>query len=388
MKSKKKILFVFGTRPEGIKMAPVVSEIDKYPDLFEKSIVVTGQHRQMLDQVMEIFKIKADHDLNIMEKNQTLTGIVVKSLQGLEKIILSEKPDIILVQGDTSTAFAAGLIAYYHKIPVGHVEAGLRTFDKFNPFPEEINRKLLTSIAELHFAPTLSSFENLIEEKVPRENIYLTGNTVIDALLEVVNKPYDLKKAGIDLPAGKKLILVTTHRRENFGPPLENICRAIKRLAEKYANEVHFILPVHKNPIVSKIVNEVLSDIKNITLLEPLDYETFIHIMDVSYLILTDSGGVQEEAPSLGKPVLVMREKTERPDAVAAGTVKLVGMDEEKIFNEASKLISDQNEYNKMSRAVNPYGDGKAAKRIFGGIMHYFKLQSMRPEEFNVKAGN
>ena len=246
----------------------------------------------------------------------------------------------------------------------------------------------MTSIADLHFAPTQSSKQNLIAENVQKENIYLTGNTVIDALFEVVKKPFDLKKAGFDIPMDKKLVLVTTHRRENFGQPLEQICRAIKRLAKKYENEAHILLPVHRNPAVSKVVNAVLGEIKNITLIEPLDYETFIHIMNVSYLILTDSGGVQEEAPSLGKPVLVMREKTERPEAVAAGTVRLVGMDEEKIFTAVSQLLSDKNEYEKMSHSVNPYGDGQAAKRIVGGILHYFKLQENRPEEFNVKVSN
>lgn len=385
MINRKRIMFVFGTRPEAIKMAPVVREVEKYPDILEPVIVVTGQHRQMLDQVLRIFDIDPDYDLGIMEENQTITSIVTKSLQGLEEIILREKPDMLLVQGDTSTTFAAGLSAFYYKIPLGHVEAGLRTFDKWRPYPEEMNRKLTTALADLHFAPTGTSMKNLLEEKVSRDRIYLTGNTVIDALLAVSKKSFDLEKVGIKLSRGKKMILVTAHRRESFGVPLKNICTAVKKLAEKFRRDIEFVIPVHKNPMVKDIVNEILEEVDNVELTEPLDYEPFVHLMKASYLILTDSGGVQEEAPSLGKPVLVLREKTERPEAVAAGTVKLVGTDEKVIFEETDRLIIDQAEYNRMSHSVNPYGDGHAAERIVGALLHYFGASDRKPEEFNAK---
>ncbi|MDD5382845.1 MAG: UDP-N-acetylglucosamine 2-epimerase (non-hydrolyzing) [Candidatus Margulisbacteria bacterium] len=383
--NRKRIMFVFGTRPEAIKMAPVIGEVAKYPDILEPVIVTTGQHRQMLDQVLRIFAIHPDYDLGIMEENQTLANILTRSLQGLEEVILREKPDIILVQGDTSTTFAAGLGAYYYRIPLGHVEAGLRTFDKWHPYPEEINRKITTALADLHFAPTETSAANLMHEGVPRSSIYLTGNTVIDALLAVAKRSFDLDKAGIKVTHGKKIVLVTTHRRENFGLPLKNICRAIARLAEAHRREIAVVIPVHRNPVVRETVSEILGEISNVELVDPLDYEPFVHLMKASYIILTDSGGVQEEAPSLGKPVLVLREKTERPEAVVAGTVKIVGTDEELIFNEANKLIEDKNAYEKMSRAVNPYGDGKAAARIVQSILYYFGAVDRKPEEFKVK---
>lgn len=386
MTNRKRIMFVFGTRPEAIKMAPVIMEVEKYPDILEPIVVVTGQHRQMLDQVVRIFGIEPDYDLGIMEENQTITNIVTKSLQGLEEIILREKPDMLLVQGDTSTAFAAALAAFYYKIPLGHVEAGLRTFDKWRPYPEEMNRKLVSDLADLHFPPTRISFQNLIAEKIPRDKIYLTGNTVIDALLNVAKRNFSLEKAGLKLNKDRKTILVTTHRRENFGQPLRNICSAIKALAEKFKSEIDFIIPVHRNPMVMNVVKEILSEVDNVKLIEPLDYEAFVHLMKASYLILTDSGGVQEEAPSLGKPVLVLREKTERPDAVEAGTVKLVGLDEKIIFDETQKLITDAAAYAKMAQAVNPYGDGKASERIVASMLHYFGALDRRPEEFDVKA--
>jgi UDP-N-acetylglucosamine 2-epimerase (non-hydrolysing) len=381
-------MFVFGTRPEAIKMAPVIKEVEKYPDMLEPVVVVTGQHRQMLDQVMRIFELEPDYDLGIMEENQTITGIVTKSLTGLEEIILREKPDMILVQGDTSTAFAAALAAFYYRIPLGHVEAGLRTFDKWRPYPEEMNRKLISDLADLHFPPTRLSAENLLSENVPKEKIYLTGNTVIDALLSVAKRSFSLEKAGIKLNKAKKTILLTTHRRESFGQPLRNICTAVKRLAEKYRREVDFVIPVHRNPMVRNVVNEILENVDNVELIEPLDYEAFVHLMKASYIILTDSGGVQEEAPSLGKPVLVMREKTERPDAVEAGTVKLVGMDENVIFDEADRLLSDRSAYDAMSKAVNPYGDGLASERIVGALLHYFGASDQRPEDFSVKTNS
>lgn len=366
-------------------MAPVIKEMEKCPDVLEPVIVTTGQHRQMLDQVLRIFDIDPDYDLGIMEENQTITSIVTKSLQGLEEIILRERPDMLLVQGDTSTAFASGLAAFYYKIPLGHVEAGLRTFDRWRPYPEEMNRKLTTALADLHFAPTGTSVKNLLEEKIPREAIYLTGNTVIDALLTVSKKSFDLEKAGIKLSKGKKVILVTAHRRESFGAPLKNICAAIKKLSEKFRREIDFIIPVHKNPLVRNVIKEVLEDVDNVELIEPLEYEPFVHLMKASHIILTDSGGVQEEAPSLGKPVLVLREKTERPEAVEAGTVKLVGMDENLIFEETSRLLTDPAEYDRVAHSVNPYGDGHASERIIGALLYYFGIYDVKPEEFNVK---
>lgn len=376
-------MFVFGTRPEAIKMAPVIKECGKYQEFLEILVVVTGQHRQMLDQVLRLFEIDPDYDLGIMEANQTLTSIVTKTLKGIEEIILNERPDLILVQGDTSTAFAAGLSAYYYKVPLGHIEAGLRTFDKWQPYPEEINRKLLTSLADLHFPPTKSAMDNLLRELVPREEISLTGNTVIDALLEVAKRKFDLSSTGIRLTPGKKIVLVTTHRRENWGAPLRGICLAIKTIAERFHEQVEIVLPVHKNPTVSTVVNEVLGNVPNVLLTEPLDYEPFIHLLKASYLVLTDSGGIQEEAPSLGKPVLVLRDKTERPEAIEAGTVKLVGSDTDLIVTEASKLLGDEAEYAKMSQATNPYGDGRASSRIIYSILHYFGMADNGPEEFN-----
>lgn len=375
-------MFVFGTRPEAIKMAPVIAEMRKHDDFLCPVIVVTGQHRQMLDQVLQLFKIKPDYDLAIMQKDQTIAQIVSKTLEGLEKIVTKDKPDMILVQGDTSTVFAAGLIAHYHRIPLGHVEAGLRTFDKWQPFPEEINRKLTTAIADLHFAPTKTSVNNLIAEKVDQKNIFLTGNTVIDALLEVAARKYQLE---IDLDNKKKLVLVTTHRRESFGKPMQNTLKALLRLVDTYQNEIEIVLPVHQNPNVKGPVVELLGKAANIKLIEPLDYEPFVHLMKKAHIILSDSGGVQEEAPSLGKPVLVLREKTERPEAVEFGTVKLVGTDENLIFDEASMLLKDQASYDKMSKATNPYGDGHAAKRIVQAILYYFGAKNHQPEEFKVR---
>lgn len=381
-------MFVFGTRPEAIKMAPVILEVKKHPDILSPVVVVTGQHRQMLDQVVKLFGITPDYDLGIMAENQTITSIVAKSLQGLEEIILREKPDMILVQGDTSTAFAAGLAAFYYRVPLAHIEAGLRTFDKWRPYPEEINRKLISDLADLHFPPTGTALNNLLQEKISRDKIYLTGNTVIDALLQVAGRKFDLEKVGIKLPKNKKVVLVTTHRRESFGGPLRQICAAIKRLAEQFRGEVEFILPVHRNPMVKNVVNELLAGVDNVLLVPPLDYEPFVHLMKASYIILTDSGGVQEEGPSLGKPVLVMREKTERPEAIESGTVKLVGLDEKVIYEESSRLLTDQGEYDRMSQAINPYGDGHAAERTVGAILHYFGALDRRPEEFNAKTAS
>lgn len=380
---KKRIMFVFGTRPEAIKMAPVITEIKKHPDIFVPIIVVTGQHREMLDQTLKLFDIKPDYDLEIMENNQTISSIVTKTLQGTEDVVMDERPDIVLVQGDTSSSFAASLAAFYTKTPVGHIEAGLRTHVKYNPFPEEMNRRLTSVLADIHFAPTMLSVKNLTDEGINRNSIFLTGNTVIDALLSVAAKPYDLKKCGIDLKKNKKTILVTTHRRESFGKEMRNACEAIAKIAKKYKDTVNIVIPVHKNPVVKETVHDVLGDINDVHLIEPMDYFPFVHLMKESFIILTDSGGIQEEAPSLGKPVLVLRETTERPEAVEANTVKLVGTDTEVIFRETEKLLTDQDAYNEMSRAINPYGDGKASERITASLLKFFGYTDKNIDEFN-----
>lgn len=366
---KKNILLVFGTRPEAIKMAPLVLKLKEQQGMDTK-VCVTGQHRQMLDQVLDLFGIVPDFDLNLMKPNQTLSDITIGVLSGLEKIFQAWKPDIILVHGDTATTFAASLAAYYHKIKVGHVEAGLRTGDIYSPWPEEANRKLTGSLANYHFAPTLSSKNNLLKENISDETIVVTGNTVIDALLMAKHK-IDLnvslqetfKQKFSFLNKDKKLILVTGHRRENFGQGFLNICQALSEIAQQHEN-VQIVYPVHLNPNVQEPVKKMLSNIDNIYLIEPQDYLPFIYLLDKSYLILTDSGGIQEEAPSLGKPVLVMRDTTERPEAVEAGTVKLVGTSIEIIKDSVNNLLINEKEYAKMSEAHNPYGDGLASDKI------------------------
>ncbi len=383
MPLKKRIMFVFGTRPEAIKMAPLIIEMKKHADMLSPIIVSTGQHKEMLHQVLRIFDIHPDYDLDIMEESQTLSQIVIKTLQGLESVIMREKPDMILVQGDTSSAFAAGLCAFNNRIPVGHVEAGLRTYDKFRPYPEEVNRRLVSVIADLHFAPTSTSVSQLLAENIPRSTIYCTGNTVIDALLFVANKNFDISKSNIKLDPKKKTILVTAHRRESLGVPMRGIFQAIRRLVEKYPNEIQIVLPAHKNPAVRVAVQEILGDVSGVFVTEPMDYEPFVHIMKSSYFILTDSGGVQEEAPSLGKPVLVLREKTERPEAIEAGTVKLIGVNEETIFSEAENLLTNEGTYKKMQKAVNPYGDGHASERMVSAILHHFGFKDSRLKEFS-----
>ena len=380
---KKRIMMIFGTRPETIKMAPVIFKLKEHPDIFEPIIVVTAQHRQMLDQALKPFDIKPDYDLSIMEENQTLGDIITRSMQGFENIMRSERPDMILVQGDTTTTFTGALAAFNHKIPVGHIEAGLRTHNKFNPYPEEMNRKLTTALADIHFAPTQRAVESLLEEGVLRHSIYLTGNTVIDALLFAVKKPYDLKKAGVDIKKNKKIILVTTHRRESFGEPMRNVCDAVAAIAKKHGEIATIVLPVHKNPRVREVINDTLSGIHDIVLIEPMDYIPFVSLMKESYIILTDSGGVQEEAPSLGKPVLVLRDITERPEAVEAGTVKVVGTDTATIIRETERLLTNKEEYDKIAKAVNPYGDGTAADRIVFAIMRKFGYTDKRVEEFD-----
>lgn len=368
----KKILFVFGTRPEAIKMAPVIKAF-KDEKIFDTKVCVTAQHRQMLDQVLDIFDIRPDYDLNIMERGQDLFDITANVLFGMKNVFSEYSPDLVLVHGDTSTTCATSIAAFYQKIKVGHVEAGLRTGNIYSPWPEEVNRQISGVIANYHFAPTTTSMENLLKENKNKENIIVTGNTVIDALflvLDKIEKDNKLKnkilKSFSDqykFNDDKKIILVTGHRRENFGEGFTNICEALKKIADKN-HDVDIVYPVHLNPNVQKPVKNFLSNSKNIYLIDPLSYENFIYLMSKSYFIITDSGGVQEEAPSLGKPVLVLRNTTERPEAVDAGTVKLVGTNFEAIVNESQKFLDDRKEYKKMSKAHNPYGDGSASKRI------------------------
>jgi UDP-N-acetylglucosamine 2-epimerase (non-hydrolysing) len=382
----KKILSIFGTRPEAIKMAPVIKELERHPDRFTSRVCVTAQHRQMLDQVLQLFGISPHYDLNIMSEGQDLFDITCNALQGLKTVLEKERPDLVLVHGDTTTTMAAALAAYYCRVPVGHVEAGLRTHNKYAPYPEEINRKVAGSLADLHFAPTDTARRNLLGEGVAEETVFVTGNTVIDALFAITGKidndPEIRQRLDAEfsyLDPEKKLILVTGHRRENFGEGFENICFALKDIAIAFPG-VEVLYPVHLNPNVQEPVRRILGDgeAKNIHLIQPVDYLPFVYLMNRSYLIITDSGGVQEEAPSLGKPVLVMRDATERPEAVDAGTVKLVGTSRERIVEEASLLLNDGDVYRRMSLARNPYGDGNAAKRIVGVIseLHKSGLQS------------
>lgn len=386
MKKKIKVMTVFGTRPEAIKMAPIVLELTKYPDLITPIVTVTAQHREMLDQVLGLFQIKPDHDLDIMAAGQTLFDITTKAMMGLDKVLSEEKPDIVLVHGDTTTTFAGALAAFYHQITVGHVEAGLRTHNKYSPFPEEMNRKLTGSLTDLHFAPTDTAAANLAEENIKGENVFVTGNTVIDALHKTVCEEYKFDNEmlqNIDYK-NKKIILVTTHRRENLGEPMRHVYKALRQIVDEFA-DVEIVFPVHKNPKVREVVQTELGDMPNVHLIDPLDYEPFANLMYRSYLILTDSGGVQEEAPALGKPVLVLRETTERPEAVAAGTVKLIGTDKNRIYDETKTLLLDPLEYARMSGACNPYGDGKAAKRIIEAILWKYGLVSHKPDIFKAE---
>ena len=381
---KLKVMTVFGTRPEAIKMAPVVLELKRQSNI-ETIVTVTAQHREMLDQVLRLFKIKPDYDLDIMSTGQTLFDITGKALAGLQKVLQEVKPNIVLVHGDTTTTFVGALAAYYSQVDVGHVEAGLRTGNKYSPFPEEMNRKLTGAIADLHFAPTKTSKANLLREGVDESNIFVTGNTVIDALHQTVKHDFSFGNhllEGIDY-GNKRIILVTTHRRENLGEPMRHVYKALKRLTETFA-DVEIVFPVHKNPKVREVVNEELGNLDKVHLIDPLDYEPFANLMSRAALILTDSGGVQEEAPALGKPVLVLRDTTERPEAVEAGTVKLIGTDSDKVFNEASLLLTDEQEYDRMAKSTNPYGDGKAASRIVSALLHYYGLSSTKPTEFAI----
>lgn len=361
----KKILSVFGTRPEAIKMAPVVKELESR-DGIESVVCVTAQHRDMLDQVLEVFKIKPDYDLNIMKPGQTLTHITAEVLKGIEEIIVKEKPDCVLVHGDTTTSMAAALAAFYQQTKVGHVEAGLRTYDKYSPFPEEMNRQIIDCIADYLFAPTELSRMNLEKDLNKGQEISVTGNTAIDALKATVREDYN--DANLEWAKDSRLILVTAHRRENLGEPMRRIFRAIKRLTEHF-DDVKVIYPVHLNPKVQMVAKEILGDSDKVRLIEPLDVLDFHNFMKRAYIIMSDSGGIQEEAPSLGKPVLVLRDTTERPEGIEAGTLKLVGTDEEAVYAEAKKLLEDEVEYDKMSKAKNPYGDGFASKYIVDAIM-------------------
>ncbi|NEY18391.1 UDP-N-acetylglucosamine 2-epimerase (non-hydrolyzing) [Bacillus ginsengihumi] len=370
---------IFGTRPEAIKMAPLILEMQKYPEIFHSIVTITAQHRQMLDQVLEIFQIKPDYDLNIMKDRQTLIDVTTKGLEGLDKVMKETKPDIVLVHGDTTTTFVASIAAFYNQITVGHVEAGLRTWNKYSPYPEEINRQLTSVVADLHFAPTEKAAQNLLLENKNEEQIFITGNTAIDALRTTVRKEYThqvLEKIKND-----RLILLTAHRRENLGEPMRRMFRAIKRVVDEQPG-TQVVYPVHLNPIVQEIANEILGNDERIHLIQPLDVIDFHNFASRAYLILTDSGGVQEEAPSLGVPVLVLRDTTERPEGIEAGTLKLVGTDEEMIYRYTTKLLNDKTFYNQMAHAANPYGDGFASRRILESIRFYFKDTNERPQPF------
>ena len=383
MPPKRKILVVFGTRPEAIKLAPVVRELERRKDAFVPRVCVTAQHREMLDQVLSIFKLKVHHDLDIMKKGQSLEDVTSRVLSGMKIVLAEERPDMVVVQGDTTTTFATALASYYAGVPIAHVEAGLRTWQKRSPFPEEINRVLTTHLADLHFPPTPQASRNLRQEGIPGGRILVTGNTVIDALFFVrksirkENVKYRSMFPSIDF--SRRIVLVTGHRRENFGAGFEDICMALRDLAEKEPS-VEFVYPVHLNPNVQQPVREILTGLRNVHLLKPQEYRPFVFLMDSAHLILTDSGGVQEEAPSLGKPVLVMRRHTERPEAVKAGTVRLVGTDRAKIVREVETLLHNRARYAKMSRAHNPYGDGKSGPRIVRALQNYLRTAVTRKD--------
>lgn len=375
---------IFGTRPEAIKMAPLVNQL-KHEEALEPVVVVTAQHREMLDAVLETFDIQPDYDLNIMKAGQTLSDITSRVLKGLEAIIQQEKPDMILVHGDTMTAFASGLAAFYNQVAIGHVEAGLRTWNKYSPYPEEMNRQMIGCLSDIHFAPTKQAKANLLKENIPSAKVVITGNTAIDAMNTTIQKDYhsEVMKRHKD----KRVILLTAHRRENLGEPMAHIFSAARRLVEAH-EDVVLVYPMHKNPKVREIAQQYLSDHDRIELIEPLDVVDFHNFAHQSYLILTDSGGIQEEAPSLGKPVLVLRDTTERPEGVEAGTLKLTGTEEEDVYREAELLLTNQALYQQMSETANPYGDGKASKRICDNIKYYFNLTSEKPVDFNENKDN
>ncbi len=377
-----KVLTVFGTRPEAIKMAPLVKELEKC-DKIKSMVAVTAQHREMLDQVLKIFDITPDYDLNIMQQRQTLLGITTKGLTGLDEVIKQAQPDIVLVHGDTTTTFIGSLAAFYNQVKVGHVEAGLRTYDKYSPFPEEMNRKLTGAIADLHFSPTISNKNNLLKENINEKDIFITGNTVIDALKTTVRDDYvfeDETLRSLDFK-NKKIIVMTAHRRENLGEPLKNICTAVKEVVE--ANpDVEVVYPMHLNPAVREVATSILGNMDRVHLIEPLDVEELHNAMDRSFIVMTDSGGIQEEAPSLGKPVIVLRNETERPEAVEAGTVLMGGIHKEDIVKLANEILNNEETYKKIAKTANPYGDGLASQRIVEAILYYFGETADRPADF------
>lgn len=384
--NKIRVMSVFGTRPEAVKMAPLVKELERHAEI-ESIVCVTAQHREMLDQVLELFEIKPDYDLDIMKERQTLTGITNRVLEGLDKVLEEAKPDVVLVHGDTTTSFAAALAAFYKQIKVGHVEAGLRTFNKYEPFPEEMNRKLTGSLADFHFSPTPLAKENLLAERVDEKNIFVTGNTVIDAIKTTVESEYDftVKELNEIDYANKRVITMTAHRRENLGEPLQNICEAMKQLVLE-DESVEVVYAVHKNPAVREVAFSVLGDLERVHLVEPLDLKDMHNLMKRSYLVMTDSGGLQEEVPSLGKPVLVLRNVTERPEGIEAGTLKLAGIEKETIYGLAKELLTDSALYAQMAEAKNPFGDGNASGRIVDAILYEFKRIEERPKDYCYKS--
>ncbi len=383
MKVKKTIAVIFGTRPDTIKLAPIILELMKEKDLFRVVTIATAQHRQMLDQVLDVFGIHPDHDLDTMRPKQSLAEITRNTIVGLDSVLTAEMPDLVLVQGDTTTTFVGSLAAFYRRIPVGHVEAGLRTNNKAHPFPEEINRRLTSCITDIHFAPTATAKRALLREHISPAGIFVTGNSVIDALMIAVRRKHRFSVPCLnDIVAGaRRIVLITMHRRENWGAPMEGAARAIRRLAAEIP-DLQMVFPVHLNPVVRNVVYPILGGVENVSLIEPLDYLDFVNLTAQSYLIITDSGGVQEEGPALGKPVLVLREVTERPEAVAYGTVKLVGLKEERIYRTARKLLLDKRAYRAMATATNPYGDGKAAARTVHIIRQYFGFTRRKVREF------
>ena len=378
----KNIAVVFGTRPDTIKMAPIILELQKHPH-FRVTTIATAQHRQMLDQVLEVFRIKPDYDLDIMQPKQSLAQLTKNTVGALDDVLVESRPDMVLVQGDTTTTFVGSLAAFYRQIPVGHVEAGLRTQDKANPFPEEINRRLTSCITDLHFAPTATAKKALMKENVSRDQIIVTGNSVIDALAYAIKKTYAFPDDRLNrfVSEGRKIILLTMHRRENWGAPMTGACKAVRDLARHYP-DYRFVFPVHLNPIVRDVVFPILGKIRNVILIEPLPYSDFVNLMARSHLILTDSGGVKEEGPSLGKPILVLRTVTERPEAVKYGTVKLVGLDPSVIISTARKLLDSTRAYRTMASATNPYGDGHASRRTVAALEHFFGFKKTMPAEF------
>ncbi|MEN6412130.1 MAG: UDP-N-acetylglucosamine 2-epimerase (non-hydrolyzing) [Veillonellales bacterium] len=381
--SRIKVMTVFGTRPEAIKMAPVVLKLAKYPEAIIPVVAVTAQHREMLDQVLHLFQIEPQYDLDIMARGQTLFDITCRAMQGLNSVIQKERPDIVLVHGDTTTTFAGALTAFYNQTAVGHVEAGLRTGNKYSPFPEEMNRKLTGALTDLHFAPTLTAQKNLLGEGIPETATFVTGNTVIDALLATVQQDYqftDPLLTDIDYTS-KRIVLVTTHRRENLGEPMRHVYQALRDIVAEF-EDVEVIFPVHRNPRVREVVNSELGERERVHLIDPLDYQPFANLLARAYLVLTDSGGIQEEAPALGKPVLVLRDTTERPEAIDAGTVKLIGTDKTRVYQETKRLLADRTEYDRLANACNPYGDGQAADRIVKAILWKYGFSPEKPGHF------